>query len=208
MTDTVAETQTLATVFAEAARRAVELARKHGPASALLPKEFKSDPFPFAAEPCPDKAVATVEFTRNGFRFVDGRRLRKTFDHRRFTCDDFDAVKGWDLGDDGLLIMVLESPHKDEFKEGKAIAPAQGTTGENIGKYLERQHRHLPSLARVASGRYRLVLMNAVKYQCSLGVSPTSLFRDLVFRQVWERFGKEDFVGRLTKYLAEWRTIW
>lgn len=202
MTDSKAEEQAPATVFAEAARHAVDLARKHGPARTLLPEEFKSDPFPFAADPCPDKAVATVEFTEEGFRFVDNGKLTMTLDHSLFTKHDFDKSEGWDLGEDGLLIMVLESPHKDEFKEGKAIAPAQGATGRNIGKCMERQHRHLPNLASVASGRYRLVLMNAVQYQCSLGASPTSLFRDHVFRQVWERFGKQDFVGRLTKYLA------
>lgn len=204
ITNSVAENQTTATLFAKAARQAVALARKHAPARALLPEGFKSDPFAFAAEQCMDKAVATVEFTEDGFRFVDGPKLTTTLDHRLFTKYDFDEKKGWGLGDDGLLIMVLESPHRHEFDAHlKPVAPAQKNTGRNIGNCMERQHRHMPGIECVASGRYRLVLMNAVQYQCSLGASPTSLFRDYVFREVWERFGRADFVERLGMYIAE-----
>ncbi len=199
MTKPGAEDLNPATAFADAAKRAVAIARKHK----LLPKELLSAPVQFAKEACKDNAVATVEFTRNGFRFVVGERLRKTRDHKLFRSDEFDEKKGWDLGEEGLLIMVLESPHQDEFDEDlKPKGPAQGTTGENIGRYLERQHRHLPHLATVARDRYRLVLMNAVEYQCSLGVSPTAVFRDFVFREVWERGGRYNFVMRLKKYLA------
>ncbi|MCP3104495.1 hypothetical protein LZ198_37100 [Myxococcus sp. K15C18031901] len=188
--------QNLTSAFLNAAKQAQAIALKHKVRSKqqLLAQ--------FATEPCEDQAVATVEYTEDGFRFVAGGSLQETLCHTQFERVGFDKEKGWNLGEDGLLLMVLESPHEGEFDQNmKPKGPAQGTTGENIGKYLERQHHHLPHLATVAHGRYRLVLMNAIRYQCSLGVSPTSIFRDFIFRKVWEQGGRTNFVTRLKKYL-------
>jgi hypothetical protein len=85
------------------------------------------------------------------------------------------------------LIMVLESPHVDEFSGEPG--PAKGFTGEMIRKYLS------DALDVSALGAMGLVLMNAIQYQCSLG-SNTTVYRDRVFRAVWSQGGQEDFLGR------------
>lgn len=41
-----------------------------------------------------------------------------------------------------------------------------------------------------------LILVNAIQYQCSLGV-PTRRYRDKVFRSLWENGGADDFERRL-----------
>lgn len=90
--------------------------------------------------------------------------------------------------DENALLLVLESPHIQEFKEQPA--PAQGKTGISIAKFL----RKVPGLD--ATTGYPVILINAIQYQCSLGM-PTARFRDKVFVAVWKAGGEQDFVARL-----------
>jgi hypothetical protein len=85
------------------------------------------------------------------------------------------------------LILVLESPHIDEFVN--TFGPAKGYTGEMIRKYLPEAFE----LNRL--GDYGLILLNAIQYQCSLG-SNTAVYRDRIFRAVWAQGGKENFQYR------------
>ncbi len=91
--------------------------------------------------------------------------------------------------DHKCLIMVLESPHVAEFS--KVPCPANGKTGKNIRKWM-CDVKGLSSYKE----NYGLVIINAIQYQCSLGVTP-GCFRDDVFETVWKDFGETDFVTRL-----------
>jgi len=35
-----------------------------------------------------------------------------------------------------ILLIVLESPHNDEFKNGTALGPAMGKTGKNLSTHF------------------------------------------------------------------------
>ena len=85
------------------------------------------------------------------------------------------------------LIIVLESPHVDEFKDEPG--PAKGFTGEMIRKYLPA------ALGRPTVEGMGLVLLNAVQYQCSLG-SNTVVYRDRIFRAAWSQGGRKNFLAR------------
>lgn len=91
--------------------------------------------------------------------------------------------------DQRCVILVLESPHKAEFKGEPS--PAKGATGRliagNLHKVLGLEEAALP-----------LILINAVPYQCSLGKVP-SICRDAVFAEYWEHAGRDQFVQRLSK---------
>ena len=91
--------------------------------------------------------------------------------------------------DSPCLIVVMESPHRDEFIGDPG--PAKGCTG----KYLRL---HLVD-AIDCTGRQDmgLILVNPVQYQCSLGESDTGLYRDKIFDAVWANGGREEFTGRL-----------
>ena len=91
-------------------------------------------------------------------------------------------------GVERALILVLESPHADEYIGPPS--PAKGSTGRNIVRYLAQ----VPGLTTL-SGR-PVVVMNAVQYQCSLGLK-TAVCRDAVFTYVWTHGGRDDFVTRL-----------
>ena len=86
------------------------------------------------------------------------------------------------------IIMVLESPHIDEFIG--TPEPAKGFTGEMIRRHL---HKALP-FENISA--YGLIIMNAIQYQCSLGVS-TDLYRDRIFRAAWNHGGRESLGARV-----------
>lgn len=89
------------------------------------------------------------------------------------------------------LIMILESPHADEFKE--VIGPAKGATGSSIRAHIRR------ALKCISPEKFDLILLNAVQYQCSLGIS-TDCVRDDVFLEIWNnQGGKENFRLRLNQ---------
>ncbi len=105
------------------------------------------------------------------------------------TQKDFEARRRIeDRGGRKCLIMILESPHSDEFRG--EIGPAKGPTGRNI------RARVTTVLRSINPSDYGLILMNAVQYQCSLGID-TNCVRDQVFLEVWRNGGRKDFGDRL-----------
>lgn len=113
-----------------------------------------------------------------------------------FNSDDFPLRKNISERpeDVSCIIIILESPHVDEFK-GEA-APAKGLTGKNIRKYI------LEVFGLKKDTEKGLIIINAVQYQCSLGL-PTQYLRDKVFQTVWSSGGKEKFKQRLKSAYRE-----
>ncbi len=92
------------------------------------------------------------------------------------------------------IIIVLESPHSEEYDEKlEPIGPAAGWTGSNIINYL---NKILKKKGLINKNCYNLILINAIRYQSSLGVE-TECFRDQVFHDCWNNFGRNDFNKRL-----------
>lgn len=101
-----------------------------------------------------------------------------------------------------MIVLVLESPHVDEFdNSGSGLRPLVKD------RYLRN---YLASLIDSAfkSGiltlnnakTYSIYLMNAIQYQCSLGI-PTEFYRDYVFMYLWENLSK-GFKTRLKNLIA------
>lgn len=97
------------------------------------------------------------------------------------------------------VLMILESPHKDEFSDEGNIGPAMGKTGQKIRMHI----RDVLQGDVDDLGGHGLILMNAIRHQCSLG-EPTKNFRYGVFRNAWKSkaCGEESFKQRLRSYLA------
>ncbi len=148
--------------------------------------------------PCLDQWVGAVHFINDAFSWPD------LPDFQRRPVDDLSQ----DV-DTPRLILVLESPHIDEFlwdrenKEWKPNGPANGSTGVNIRIRLVDQPKKVTNLSD--KSKLNLVLVNAVQYQCSLGKSLQTkegkLIRDEVFQECWEAGkGQRNFKDRLAKY--------
>ena len=123
------------------------------------------------------------------------------------------------------IVIVLESPHTDEFlkknKERLAIGPACGETGEHLYWWLpEVMLKYLPflvdkvtkkvkyySIKDIESGVYVIKLVNAIQFQCSLGenTEPSKktkekdkCYRDKVFAKMWDSAEViESFIKRI-----------
>lgn len=114
------------------------------------------------------------------------------------------------------IVIVLESPHTGEFFEDEntwsAIGPACGTTGENLYKWLpEVLLNYVPcsvdpkdatatynNIKEISDGEYKVFLINAIQFQCSLGKSTTE-YRDAVFASMWSDDVKASFQERLER---------
>ena len=112
------------------------------------------------------------------------------------------------------IVIVLESPHTDEFLmngKNESIGVAVGKTGENLFNWLpEVLLNYVPcvvdkktakakyySAKNIESGTYAIKIVNAIQYQCSLGAA-TEKYRDCVFSKMWElQKVKENFIDRL-----------
>lgn len=143
---------------------------------------------------CPDQWVGMAEWTEGGFKFL-GAKADLDFSFRR----DLNAC---DIPDK-RLVVILESPHKDEFdiQQDKAHGPARGASGRNIRSSLNFPTFEFRNHANLRIGdSYALVLMNAIPYQCSLGSNLRKydgrLDCNTVFRECW-KMGRLDFAGRL-----------
>lgn len=157
---------------------------------------------------CPDQYVGIINIEKNGCVsnwnvgwekdsiFIKDKTKRQS---------NSDTLQNEDIS---VMAIVLESPHKDEFDNNQAIGPAIGTTGNNIEKYLPKEI--LDYLARgdekIPSGRYKVLLINAIQYQCSLGTY-TNKYRDKIFSKMWksqninkENEDKNDFCNRLESH--------
>lgn len=113
-----------------------------------------------------------------------------------------------------VLAIVLESPHKEEFGDNhqQAIGPAIGTSGNNLKKYLPQVvFNYLPARKvdnkiyyapedQIPNGKYNVLLINAIQYQCSLG-EDTKQYRDEIFSAMWGKDEvRDDFKKRLTSH--------
>lgn len=100
-----------------------------------------------------------------------------------------------------LFVIVLESPHIDEFDDCRvAVGPAQGSTGASIQNNIV----NLLVAAGVPRKKYRLLLMEAIPYQCSNNNSPIKKVRDRrnrLFKRIWKLFGGRNyFEERIASY--------
>jgi hypothetical protein len=158
-----------------------------------------------ATLPCPDQYVGTAIYQgpEQGFKY-EGPQNESHFTQRLDLPEYLNQSTG------PRLIIVLESPHKDEFnKLTKApIGPANGVTGENIRYFLAYATKNLNVQDFPAQQPFDLILMNAIQHQCSLG-KPPQKYRTEVFIKCWDNpvIGKRYFVKRLRDYMKDTKTV-
>ena len=111
------------------------------------------------------------------------------------------------------IVIVLESPHKDEFLNNDSVGVAVGKTGENLFHWLPQvllnyvpcEVEETTAKAKyhgakdIESGIYAIRIVNAIQYQCSLG-EDTEKYRDDIFSKLWDSsMVQNDFIDRLEK---------
>jgi len=113
------------------------------------------------------------------------------------------------------ILLVLESPHKDEYLRVNGLliprAPAQGRGIFGAGRGIHMYGHYVLSRLNLLDGAYPLIIANPVPYQCSLVSVPPGKPRALdekvkpVRDHVWRQlFGltpvRQDFLARCKSY--------
>ena len=72
--------------------------------------------------------------------------------------------KGLKLTPGNRIVLVLESPHVDEYKDPVEVWPIQGPSGDNV-------RAHLRNLLIDEMYSWGFFVVNAIRYQCSQGLT-------------------------------------
>jgi len=138
---------------------------------------------------CPDQYVGDITVTSNNITLPASNDNDNDFETRE-NLSTFSR-------NNPLIILILESPHIDEYAQNTP-RPAAGNRINKTGKAIRKMFNYIISSYNdytIPSGTYSLIIMNAIQYQCSLGKKP-SKFRNDVFLECWDDFGKQDFINR------------
>lgn len=169
---------------------------------------------------CPDEVIGTIAYDKDKGKF-EGFKRRDDYDQTFVGLDQHDAYfKSIQQEIKGRILIILESPHKDEFgiqnlkdyfSENKITArPANGQTGINIKNHLaENLNKNIDKIRKIVGGKfnesgiYSVSLLNAVPYQCSLGEDPL-FYRDECFLKMWSiEEIRNDFITRLGNFAPD-----
>lgn len=123
---------------------------------------------------------------------------------------DLPLTNGADFS--GTVLLLLESPHKDEYRNGNLLcptAPAQGQTGQKIDRHLAciLSSPHNQSAAGHIKNNSRVIIANPVQFQASLWAIHQGCLcrwrtlRDAVWKTLWDVCELQwDFGQRLAAY--------
>ena len=133
----------------------------------------------YAKDACPDQLVGRIEKLSFGTDFPVRVNIQDGFKKTSDSC----------------VILILESPHKDEFAvdkvgELKPIGPAFGCTGCRIRK-------HFSQIFGNTYDNCVLVLLNTIRFQCSLGLPDVALKNRIVRACKKEPLFKDDLKRRI-----------
>ncbi|MBC2851950.1 hypothetical protein H5J22_11130 [Cetobacterium sp. 8H] len=108
------------------------------------------------------------------------------------------------------VVIVLESPHKDEYdKNMNPKAPAQGTTGRNLFG-MKRKIKRLLNLIYNTKENYNFIIINPVPYQTSLHYlyvnEPKELNKKLRDK-VWYKLWKDERIDCQNEFISELKSL-
>ena len=145
--------------------------------------------------------------------FGEENLVHDDVDTYRINCHDDNQLELFLRHNDQVecdtLVIILESPHKDEYENNcidEPIAPAQGDTGTRFANHLLDIIELCPDLHRNLSvGETRIVLCNPIQFQTSLvaviDVPDWRKVRDAVWKELWNMQEiKDNFEERLGSY--------
>lgn len=119
--------------------------------------------------PCPDQVVG--EFSKSGLKHLPEKNIdyNAGVNMPPVSSPKKDLAKLIEP-----IVIILESPHKSEYDDSKkAIGPAQGLTGKLFYEKFDDLIQSSIIHSAISKSIHDVVLVNAVQYQCSLGMNLT-----------------------------------
>lgn len=130
-----------------------------------------------------------------------------------FKMSKFNDLEASDLSkDDDVCLIIIESPHKDEYTKDSRflpIGPAQGTTGLKIEHYFEElfnKNIYDKFDKSELSDIYNIIICNPVQFQTSLyevHKQPLTKFptvRNNMWKALYSNSAENHFLERLKSY--------
>ena len=148
---------------------------------------------------CPDQIVASLQKKEDGqFDWLEKITTKKQEFFKRK-----DIVQESDVQNDNIILLILESPHKDEFNESGVNGPAFGQTGIYINNYFVEILDTIKSLLTDITN-CKIIIVNAIQYACSLGLQlKEPILKNLMLKNLWEEdCFKENFRHRIKTILS------
>lgn len=159
-----------------------------------------------------DEFVAIIQIKKNGINFEF--EFEKNIIYNNKGKRDSQTVKYIENEKLEIIAIILESPHRDEYDNGKPLGPAIGQTGQNIANHLlevfntktiidilNNSKEIIGNLEQNNIVRFKVLLVEAIGFQCSNGLKKINEEkRNDVFNFVWNRGGRQHLEKRLKEY--------
>ena len=160
---------------------------------------------------CNDQMVGTISFTNTGFSYNGNsifKLTRKNFLNGQQRYDIIYSQNSSFKNTNKKIILLLESPHVDEFNiknQNYTTAPIWGKSGDRFNsQFINVLNNNLNSFNNLNLGNnmmFDIYIVNAIQYQCSLGISPINKhIRNYVFQGMWNfnnNSFKDDLIDRI-----------
>lgn len=149
---------------------------------------------------CPDQIVASLKKCKKKLKWSK-KMIIKNYNEPTTPYPRTDIEEGLKkISNNNIIILILESPHTDEFAENKINGPAFGQTGKNINNYLVKtlnKKSRLKNYILPEEKTCKIIIVNAIQYACSCGIN-LDVLKDSMLKNVWEHDEvKEDFRNRI-----------
>lgn len=154
---------------------------------------------------CPDQFVGGIVFNGAKFTNLNGKNVIDILckSNKNSANKRVDVNYSSFSSNNSVVVLLMESPHILEYLAA-VPSPAWGRTGTMINKhFLAAMNNSLkniqPKLNCIRNQKFNLILVNAIRYQCSLGISPLkTVTRNNVFKDLWDNRGFQcDLCDRL-----------
>lgn len=160
----------------------------------------------FSSKNCPDEIFGILEVTtNNNVCKCNWTKTRNTNNSqyssniRNNILDSISFQKGC-ANIAGAIFIILESPHIDEYhNSGNPKGPAMGKTGQKIEKCFNKiiENAINKKTLVLGNGSFLVCLLNAIQYQCSMGISPINHYvKEMNFIRYYP---KNDLITRINK---------
>lgn len=149
---------------------------------------------------CPDQIVASIK--NNGDEFIWSKKIEtkqsKKKNNTKIELFKRKSIKKGLNIPNNIILLILESPHTDEFAGGEINGPAFGQTGKNINdKFIEMLNNSSIKDILPQEEICKIILVNAIQYACSCGIN-LDVLKNSMLKNVWEHDEvKEDFRNRI-----------
>lgn len=99
-----------------------------------------------------------------------------------------------------FIVVIVESPHIEEFYGDCAISPLNGESGKRFCKYFVNCLQSNGKTSSYLKNGVKIAVINPVRHQASLGICPISeTIKELVWEQMF-KCEKDYFVDLIKKF--------